>query len=613
MYEMTPHQLVETALDSLHRAAAMVERNEENRIVLTGIEKASALLDTIIPVISDVCIEKMVQEQNTFVYKPVVIDIDAMLKPIPGDNPVGINARLSGDVNNLLSYVLNRMHAVNFQPNYSELLIKAKQLLMERSKDLGIAIRLIEAATEEYGFTAVADGLLLINGLFSNFWEGLYPQSEDEDWEARANELEKLKELLIVRLNARYGHAHEYTPEYIDLTAAEQDAAVFKVIIEQFGQLEKIIKERFDDQAPDLSELRSLLRMFQHRVDSQCDVFRQNIKQEQMAIKWEREQAIVAVSEAFDRETKREKSTDIIVDTGIISLEPKDIEDAATRIDTCANYILEKAPRDPLGYLVHRTRKWFSITLNNDSGYITEEKRRKIIEAFSLQQWSDVLRESEIAFTEGGHRWLDLQRYQVAAAEGLGSDYQTVARFITTATVDYVAANRKILDEKMEDGTPCASPETTEWIRMEIASRGSGQRNNGFGGKSDSFFANELELADDMAAKGRTGAGVSLLHSRLQQASCRREQFLWRIMLAEFCLQNGFKEIALAAIDHLVENVEKLNLLEWEDPELFVRVYKIGYSGYRSLGEKKAPVEKLEFFHRRICLYDPKYTIASEN
>lgn len=608
---MTPHQLVETALDALNRAAAMVEQNEENRIVISGIEKASVLLRTIVSSIPETGIEKNGQEQDGYVYKPVIFDIDAMLMPIPGNNPVGINARLSGDVNNLLSYVLNRMRVDNFQPDYSGLFTKAKQLLMEQTKDLGIAVRLIEAGTEKYGFTAVADGLILINGLFSNFWDGLYPQSDDGDLEARANELEKLEELLIARLNTRYGQLHEYSPQYNDQAAAEHDATIFKIITEQFDKLEKTIQEHFDDQAPNLNELRNHLWGFRGRIDLQCDIFRQNINQENMAVRLEKEQSINAVFETFEREYEQSKMADIPVDSGIVSLEPKDIADAAVRIDTCANYFVEKTPRDPLGYLIHRTCKWFTNTSYDSHGSIDEGRRSKIIEAFSLQQWSDVLRESERAFTEGGHRWLDLQRFQVAAVQGLGTDYNTVAHFITTATVDYVSANRKLLDEKMEDGTPCASPETIEWIRTEMANRGSGQSSNIFGGRSYSFYVNELEQADELAAKGCAGAGMSLLHSRLQQASCRREQFLWRIILAEFCLRNGLKEIALAAIDHLVENVEKYNLLEWEDPELFARVYKIGYSGYRSLGEKKAPVEKLEFFHRRICLYDPKYTIAS--
>jgi type VI secretion system ImpA/VasJ family protein len=611
MDELTPHQLVETALDSLNRAAAMVEHNGENRLVLSGIEKASSLLKTIIPEISDAGVKKNVQVPDSVIYKPKVIDVEAMLMPIQGDDPAGINARLSGDVNNLLSYVVNRMRVANFQPDYSGLFVKAKELLKERSKDLGIAVRLIEAATEQYGFTAVADGLVLINGLFTNFWDGFYPHCEDGDWEARANELEKLEELLVVRLNARYGQVHEYSPQYNDLAAAEQDAAVFKVITEQLDKLEKIMQERFDDQAPNLYELRTLLRGFKERIDVQCNTFRQNIKQEQMAVILEREQAIAAVFEEFVRETELSKQPDTSADCGVVSLEPKDVADAAERINICANYFVERTPADPLGYLVHRTCKWYSNTLNQYNNCLPEANRRKIIEAFSLQQWSDVLRESEIVFTEGGHRWLDLQRYQVAAAQGLGSDYQTIALFITTATVDYVVSNRKILDEKLDDGTPCASPETIQWIRLEMANRGGGQRNNIFGGKPYSFYVNELEQADELAAKGSAGAGMSLLHSRLQQASCRREQFLWRIILAEFCLRNSLKEIALAAIDHLVENVEKFNLLEWEDPELFARVYKIGYSGYRSLGEKKAPLEKLEFFHRRICLYDPKYTIAS--
>ncbi|HEX3020583.1 MAG TPA: type VI secretion system domain-containing protein [Chitinispirillaceae bacterium] len=613
MNELTPYELIENALDSIHRAAALIGGRENNSITFSAIEKAALLLEKVVPVLSDITIQNTDQESQTFIYMPQVLDVEAMLKPIPGDNPVGINARLSGEVNNLLSYVVNRTRATDFRPQYFELLTKAKQLLIERSKDLGVAVRLIEAATDESGFRAVADGLFLINGLFSNFWDGLYPESEDGDCEARANELTKLEELLLARLNARYGQPHEYSPTCVDLNEAEQEVAVFKAIMEQFDILDKTTDERFDDQAPDLNELRSFLRMFQSRIDAQCTAFKQSISQEQDAQKWEREQAVAVVMDAVDRETERQQTISETPDTGIISLEPKNLDDAIGRINSCAKFIVNNAPQDPLGYIVNRSCKWFSRIPNASSGSVPEERKRKIMEAFSSQQWEELLRESEAVFSEGGHRWLDLQRYQAVAAQGLGSGYETVARFIISAVVDFAADNRKLLDETMEDGTPCSSPETTEWIRMEIANRGNLQSGEGFGGKSDAFFNSEIQRANDLADKGRSGAGMNLLHSRLQQASSSRERFLWRLTLAEYCIRNGLTEIGLAAIDNLLETIDKSKLDEWEDTGLFARVYKIGYTGYRSLGEKRAPKEKIEYFYRRICLYDPKYTIASEN
>jgi type VI secretion system ImpA/VasJ family protein len=609
MDDLTPHQLISTALDAMRRATAMLAGGEHYMIV-SGIEKATTLLKKVEPVLSEISGEQIEKKPEAFVYTPTVFDIDSMLKPIPGDNPTGINARLSGEVNNLLSYVVNRTRATEFRPQYSELLTKAKQLLTERSKDLGVAVRLIEAAVEEFGFSAVADGFLLINGLFSNFWDGLYPESEDGDCEARANELTKLEELLLARLCAHYGQPHEFSPRCNELFAAEKEVAIFKVIMEQFDILEKITAERFDDQCPDLSELRSMLKIFQSRIEAQCFAFRQSVQQEKDAARWEREQAIVAAAEAVDRETERQ--TPSATDSAVISIEPKDLDDAATRIDTCAKFFIDKTPRNPCGYLINRSHKWFSTTSGTISGALSEERRKKIIDAFTSQQWDEVLREAELAFMEGGHRWVDLQRYQVAAAEGLGGEYLTVAQLISATAIDFIASNRGILGESLADGTPCASPDTVEWIRMGIANRGNLQQKGGFGGKPDSFYASELERVNDLATKGRGNVGMGLLHSRLQQAACRREQFLWRILFAEYCMRNGLTEIALAAIDNLVETIEKINLVEWEDPEIFVRVYKAGYAAYRSLGEKKAPPEKLAFFYRRICLYDPKHTVASE-
>jgi type VI secretion system ImpA/VasJ family protein len=611
MDEHSPHQLIKTALDAMHRAMDMLAGGD-HQIAFSGIEKAVNLLEIVVPSLSDIAVPLAEQASEAFVYTPEILDVEGMLKPIPGDNPSGVNARLSGEVNSLLSYVVNRTRTADFRPQYAELLVKAKQLLIERSKDLGIAVRLIEAAVEESGFGAIADGLLLINGLFSSYWDGLYPENEDGDCEARANELAKLEELLLVRLHARYGQPHEFIPVSNDLAAAEKETAIFRTIMEQFDILDKTTDERFGDQAPNLSELRSFLKVFQNRIDAQCFAFRQALQQEQDAAKWEREQAIAAASEAVDRETGRQSVSDEKSDGAVMSIEPKDIDDAAARLDICARFFIEKAPRDPLGYLVNRSRKWFSNSCSSTSGNLSEERRRKIIDAFSSQQWEDVLRESEAAFMDGGHNWLDLQRYQSLAAEGLGSGYESVARFFAANVIDFAAADRRVLDQKMDDGTPCVSPETAEWIRIGIANRGS-QNQESFGGKSEAFFASEIERANDLASKGRSSAGMSLLHSRLQQSACRREQFLWRIVLAEYCLKNGLTEISLAAIDHLVETVDKLSLSEWEDPELFVRVYKAGYAAYRSLGEKKAPAEKLGFFYRRICLYDPKNTVSSES
>jgi type VI secretion system ImpA/VasJ family protein len=609
MDDFTPHQLISKALDAMRRATAMLAGGEHYTI-LSGIEKATTLLQKVEPILSQITEGQVETKTETFIYTPTVFDIDSMLRPIPGDSPTGVNVRLSGEVNNLLSYVVNRTRATDFRPQYSELLVKAKQLLIERSKDLGVAVRLIEAAVEEFGFSAVADGLLLINGLFSNFWDGLYPESEDGDCEARANELTKLEELLLARLCAHYGQPHEFTPSCSDIVTAEKEVAVFKVIMEQFDILDKITAERFNDQSPDLSELRSMLIIFQSRIDAQCFAFRQRVQQEQEAARWEQEQAIVAAAEAVDRETERQ--TPSATDTAVISIEPKDIDDAAARIDKCVKFFIDKTPRNPLGYLINRSHKWFNTTSCNITGTLSEERRKKIIDSFTSQQWEDVLRESELAFMEGGHRWIDLQRYQVTAAEGLGGEYLAIAQLISATAIDFITNNRGILDESLGDGTPCASPDTVEWIRMGIANRGNLQQKAGFGGKPDSFFASEIERVNDLATKGRGSVGMGLLHSRLQQASCRREQFLWRIVFAEYCMKNGLTEIALAAIDHLVEIIEKINLVEWEDPELFVRVYKAGYAAYRNLGEKKAPAEKLAFFYRRICLYDPKYTVASE-
>jgi len=68
----------------------------------------------------------------------------------------------------------------------------ASEALATKSKDLQIAVWLIEALIKSEHFTGLRAGLDLISGLIGNFWDGLYPEIEDGDLELRAAPLDWL-------------------------------------------------------------------------------------------------------------------------------------------------------------------------------------------------------------------------------------------------------------------------------------------------------------------------------------------------------------------------------------------------------------------------------------
>ena len=77
---------------------------------------------------------------------------------------------------------------------------QAAAILATRSKDLQVAVWLVEAEAHRRGFAGLADGFTLIAGLARVFWPSLYPALDPRDPDARNAPLEWLNEKLPILL-----------------------------------------------------------------------------------------------------------------------------------------------------------------------------------------------------------------------------------------------------------------------------------------------------------------------------------------------------------------------------------------------------------------------------
>ncbi len=131
------------------------------------------------------------------------IDIDAILAPIPGDNPAGEDLHYSP----VYDEIKEARRADEDLPqgdwgrelkraDWDKVISVAVAALTDKSKDLQIAVWLTEALTTREGFAGLAVGLRILNGLLSGFWEQVYPAMEDGDLEYRAAPIEFLDDRL---------------------------------------------------------------------------------------------------------------------------------------------------------------------------------------------------------------------------------------------------------------------------------------------------------------------------------------------------------------------------------------------------------------------------------
>jgi len=121
--------------------------------------------------------------------KPV-IDIESLLKPIPGENPCGENLRYAGlydDIANAKRSHVDLDILAEEQSDWGKVISLSVEALATRTKDLLVAAWLGEALVKKYGFPGLNDSLKLMSGMHSLFWDNFYPEIDEGDLEARVN------------------------------------------------------------------------------------------------------------------------------------------------------------------------------------------------------------------------------------------------------------------------------------------------------------------------------------------------------------------------------------------------------------------------------------------
>lgn len=129
------------------------------------------------------------------------LDVEALLAPIAGDSPAGADLRYElvydevraarrgalerqqgraalGDANDGLS---PEERAASAADDWIEVQALLSDLLVSRTKDLQLAVWLLEAETFIGGFEAATRVLALVRRLMETYWDSLYPGLDDED------------------------------------------------------------------------------------------------------------------------------------------------------------------------------------------------------------------------------------------------------------------------------------------------------------------------------------------------------------------------------------------------------------------------------------------------
>jgi|SRR5579863_514096 len=135
------------------------------------------------------------------------IDMDALLAPIAGGNPSGESLRFAATYD-----AIQQARRADDNLNQGDWKRETKvadwaavtkvtaQALAAKTKDIQIAAWLTEALVKQHGFAGLRDGLELIGELIRRFWDTLYPEPEDGDFEVRAAVIEWVNSRLPIAI-----------------------------------------------------------------------------------------------------------------------------------------------------------------------------------------------------------------------------------------------------------------------------------------------------------------------------------------------------------------------------------------------------------------------------
>jgi len=130
-----------------------------------------------------------------------LLDMDAILAPIPGGSPSGEDVRYT-DVYERIKEARRSDDMLDQgdwqrevkRSDWSAVVDVAAKALGTKTKDIQIAVWLTEGLIRTQGFAGLNAGLTILEAFIRDFWEGVYPLAEDGDLEFRAGPLEFLND-----------------------------------------------------------------------------------------------------------------------------------------------------------------------------------------------------------------------------------------------------------------------------------------------------------------------------------------------------------------------------------------------------------------------------------
>lgn len=124
---------------------------------------------------------------------PIMLDIEALLAPVPGPAACGQDMLFSAQFDAIQAARIQDDPSLDQgewvidlkEANWPFVVAESQKLLRDSSKDLRLAVWLADALAAQHGIAGLDQGYRLLSGLCERWWESLHPLIEDGDLDMR--------------------------------------------------------------------------------------------------------------------------------------------------------------------------------------------------------------------------------------------------------------------------------------------------------------------------------------------------------------------------------------------------------------------------------------------
>lgn len=512
-------------------------------------------------------------------------DFQKCLDHFAGASPFGVDARYDSTFMDLKAEILKltAMSSKEGRIDWKSVKAWSVEILTATSKDLTVAGYLAMALLLTDGYAGLLDGLEIIHTFVRDDWDGIYPPA------ARLKARVLGLEWLVTRLS----------PLIEDRPPTTEEAPLLPRLRELAQAIGEVARERCGADAPSFS---GLVGAFSARI---ADV--------SSAPPEATDDAAVppaaAAAPPAAAPSPGGSPQPAVAPPGAAPAVPRAREAAAVvsagevkeQVRVLAAALRQIEPVSPLSFRLLRALKWDELAGPPPADPATGRTRvppprpqqRTALEGlFQAGQWADLLQGSEGAFGEpSGTFWLDLQRYTVAALEGLDASGQGRGPAAVKAEVGALLSRfSNLAGLQFSDGTPFATEATRTWLE-EITKTAEGMptlptASAGRGAESPVLSeADAAEVRKLFAAK-KLAAALDILQRGIERAPTARATFQTRLAAARLCLEAEQTPWARTLLEELLRDMEAFTFERWE-PETAVEVLQLLAVGYARLAKDR--------------------------